>query len=121
MIETTLTARAGALSDRLNQRCLCVTLDRKLLEETVDRETADSAFSLTLFSNRPNLFSNVPVFLSSLALAEMHAIVEAIESTTRLPDYRNTVLGWAPETPFLDAVKRTYEWYVMNVFVPKSP
>ncbi|MDH4985080.1 hypothetical protein QEZ47_05910 [Aminobacter anthyllidis] len=96
--ETTLTTRASALSDRLNQRCLCVTLDRKLLADAVDREMADPALSFNLIGNKPNLFSNVPVFLSSAAIAEMQSIVEAIEATARLPGYQNAVLGRAPES-----------------------
>lgn len=92
------TSSISTLSDRLNQRCLCVTLDRKLLADVVDRETSDAAFSVSLIENKPNLFSNVPVFLSSLAIAEMQGIAEAIEATARLPGYQNAVLGCAPES-----------------------
>lgn len=89
---------ARALSDRLNQRCLCVTLDRKLLADTVDRETGDPAFTINQIGKRPNLLSSVSVFLPAPAIAEMHDIVKAIEATARLSGYRNAVLGWAPET-----------------------
>lgn len=34
-----------------------------------------------------------------------------------LESSRIMTLGWAPETPFLDAVKRTYEWYKANIVV----
>jgi hypothetical protein len=84
------------LSDLRNQRCLCVTLDRKVLADTVDREAGDPAFTTNNFETRPHLFSNVPVFLSATAIAEMHGIVEAIEATARLPGYCDAVLAWAP-------------------------
>ena len=97
----TLDLRAMALSNRLNQRCLCVTLDRKMLADAVARET-DPALTFDLVGDRSNLFSNVPVFLSSAAMAEMQGIVESIEVTARLPGYREAVLGWAPESASKD-------------------
>ena len=63
-----------ALSDRLNQRCLCTTLDRKLLADTVGRAVDDPAFSVEQLESRPNLLSNVLVFLSSEAIAHMRGI-----------------------------------------------
>ncbi len=92
------TAEHHALSERLNQRCLCTTLDRKLLDETVSRAVDDPAFSAEQLENRPNLLSNVLVFLASDDLALMRGIVEAIEVTARLPAYRNAVLAWAPQS-----------------------
>ena len=87
-----------ALSDRLNQGCLCITLDRKLLADTVGRAAGDSAFNIDQLGSRPNLLSNVMVFLSSDVIAEMRGIVQAIEATAKLPGYRTAVLAWAPET-----------------------
>ncbi len=87
-----------ALSGRLNQRCLCTTLDRKLLADTVGRAVDDPAFSVEQLESRPNLLSNVLVFLSSEAIAHMRGIVEAIEATAKLPGYRSAVLAWAPES-----------------------
>ena len=89
-------AKQQVLSERLNQRCLCTTLDRKLLAETVSRAVNDPAFNAEQLESRPNLLSNVLVFLDSVDLAHMRGIVEAIEATTRLPAYRNAVLEWAP-------------------------
>lgn len=86
------------VSDRLNQRCLCTTLDRKLLADTVGRAVDDPAFNVEQLESRPNLLSNVLVFLSSNDIAQMRGIVEAIEAVARLPAYRNAVLAWAPES-----------------------
>ncbi len=86
------------VSDRLNQRCLCTTLDRKLLADTVGRAVDDRAFNVEQLESRPNLLSNVLVFLSSDDIAQMRGIVGAIEEAVRLPAYRNAVLAWAPES-----------------------
>lgn len=85
-----------SVSDRLNQTCLCVTLDRVALGKALEREAGDPAFVETFIRSRPYLFSNVPVFLSADAVAEMQECVLAIEATTRLPSYEAAVLSWAP-------------------------
>ena len=87
-----------ALSGRLNQRCLCTTLDRELLAEAVGRAAEDPAFNANQLESRPNLLSNVLVFLYSDAIAQMRGIVEAIEAAAKLPGYRSAVLAWAPES-----------------------
>ncbi|ASJ73642.1 hypothetical protein [Granulosicoccus antarcticus] len=87
-----------ALSDRLNQHCLCTTLDRKRLEDAVGRAVDDPEFNVEHLESRPNLLSNVLVFLSSDELANMQGIVDAIEAVARLPFYQRTVLAWAPES-----------------------
>lgn len=86
------------VSDRLNQRCLCTTLDRKLLADTVGRAADDPAFNVEQLESRPNLLSNVLVFLSSNEIGQMRGIVEAIEAVAKLPAYRNAVLAWAPQS-----------------------
>jgi hypothetical protein len=86
------------VSDRLNQRCLCTTLDRKLLADTVGRAVDDRAFNVEQLESKPNLLSNVLVFLSSDDIAQMRGIVGAIEEAAQLPAYRNAVLAWAPES-----------------------
>jgi len=88
---------ARSASDRLNQTCFCITLDREALCEALKSEAGDPEFCAALIETRPHLFSNVPVFLSAAAVAEMGKIVAAIEATSRLPDYRRTVLARAPE------------------------
>src|SRR4030095_2607399 len=84
-------------SDRLNQSCFCITLDREALNAALEREAGDPEFSATFIDARQHLFSNTPVFLPRSAVAEMHGIVEAIEAASRLEGYRSAVLSWAPE------------------------
>lgn len=89
--------RRQSASDRLNQTCLCVTLDRVALGEALEREASDPAFVETFIRSRPHLFSNVPVFLSADAVTEMQECVAAIEAISQLPPYQAAVLSWAPE------------------------
>jgi hypothetical protein len=91
------TDRLPSDSDRLNQTCFCVTLDRASLSEALEREAGDTAFCETFIHSRAHLFSNVPVFLSASAVAEMQNVVGAIEATSRLEGYQLTALSWAPE------------------------
>ena len=86
------------LSGQMNQRCLCITLDRKLLAETVGRAADDPAFDTEQLESKPNLLSNVLVFLSPDDIAHMRGIVEAIEAAAKLPGYRSAVLAWAPDS-----------------------
>ena len=85
------------VSERLNQECFCITLDRDALCQALEREVGDPDFCATFIKTRPHLFSNAPVFLSEGNVAEMLRIVHAIEAATRLPGYRDAALSWAPE------------------------
>ena len=92
-IDALLPAVAELAPERLNQSCLCITLDRDELALQLDREAGELGFFKALTEQRPNLFSNVPVFLSGSAMAEMCEVVEAIETTAQLPGYREAVLA----------------------------
>ena len=86
-----------AVSDRLNQTCLCVTLDRIALEEALAREASDPAFVETFIRPRPYLFSNVPVFLSVEDVTGMQECIAAVEAISQLRQYQEAALSWAPE------------------------
>ena len=88
---------ARPVSERLNQECFCITLDRDALCQALEREVGDSDFCSTFIKSRPHLFSNAPVFLSESDTGGMARIVNAIEAVTRLPAYQNAVLSWAPD------------------------
>lgn len=90
-----LTTRA--VSERLNQECFCITLDRDALCQALEREVGDPEFCKTFIGPKTNLFSNVPVFLSEANVRDMLRIVHAVEAATRLPGYRDAALSWAPE------------------------
>ncbi len=85
------------LSDRLNQNCFCVTLDRRSLCDALEQEAGDPEFYETFIRSKAHLFSNVSVFLSANEVAEMQEVVAAIERVARLAAYKAAVLSWAPE------------------------
>jgi hypothetical protein len=85
------------LSERLNQNCFCVTLDRQSLCEALEQEAGDPEFCEAFIRPKAHLFANVPVFLSASEVAEMQNVVAAIEATTRLASYKAAVLSYAPE------------------------
>ncbi|MEQ8347256.1 MAG: hypothetical protein RIB84_13515 [Sneathiellaceae bacterium] len=88
---------AQPLSDRFNQNCFCVTLDRRSLCEALEREADDPAFCETFIRPKAHLFANVPVFLSATEVAEMQGVVAAVETTARLAAYKAVALSRAPE------------------------
>lgn len=86
---------AKGRASRLNGGCFCVTLDRQLLAETLDREVGWTGFAEQLHTSHPVLFSNVPVFAPARAIEGMSRVVEAVETATRLPQYQAAALSWA--------------------------
>ena len=88
---------AQTRSERLNQNCFCLTLDRRSLCEALEQEAGDPGFCETFIRPKAHLFSNVPVFISASEVDEMQEVVTAIEATARLAAYKATVLSWAPE------------------------
>ncbi len=85
-----------SIANTLNQDCFCITLDRENLNAAL---LANSGDTLTeeLLRERPNLFSNIPMFVSTSLYQQMHATVLAVEAAARLPEYRERVLGWGPD------------------------
>ena len=86
-----------SVSERLNQKCFCVTLDRDALRRALAREMGGEEACAKLIETRPHLFSNSPVFISERETAEMLRVVRAIEEVSLLPAYREAVFAWAPE------------------------
>ncbi|MGV8856277.1 MAG: hypothetical protein ACOH2L_16740 [Devosia sp.] len=84
-------------TDQLNQSCFCITLDRSELARALDTASGEQGFHAQIATNQPHLFSNVPVFLPTLALNGMLDTVAAIEQVARVPAYKAAVLGWAPD------------------------
>lgn len=82
-------------AERLNSACSCRTLDAARLEAALERELGPLA--LADMQARPNLFSRVPVFLSSAEVRALRAVVEAVEAVVRNPAYQAAALACAPE------------------------
>lgn len=87
---------AWSAAEQLNGGCFCITLDRHLLGEVLDRETGLGGFAADLAKTHPSLFSSVPVFVPAETMAEMARVVAAIETASRLPGFRDAALAWAP-------------------------
>jgi hypothetical protein len=94
---SSLAAVAQSLSDRLNQQCFCITLDRHALIKALEHEVGDETMCAGFIKERPHLFSNTLVFISERETAEMLRVVHAVEATARLLGYRDAVLSWAPK------------------------
>lgn len=71
------------VSDRRNETCFCVTLDRVALDKALESEAGDPAFTEKFLRTRPHLFSNVPVFVSDDAIAQMRECIAAVEAASR--------------------------------------
>ncbi len=84
------------LSQRLNRECFCVTLDQTALGAALKQAVGDSAFCATLPQSHPHLFASTPVFAPRVDMEKMHQAVQAIEAATKLPEYQQRVLHWAP-------------------------
>ncbi|HWA23734.1 MAG TPA: hypothetical protein VG735_15175 [Caulobacterales bacterium] len=93
MTRTCVEERAsGDAAHALNRACLCRTLDKGALSAALEQELGDDG----LLRERPNLFSNVAVFVSAQELETMSKVVAAIEGLARRPAYIATALDWAP-------------------------
>jgi len=101
-LNSTSSDPAQTLSDRLNQNCFCVTLDRRSLCEALEQEAGDPEFCETFIRPKAHLFSNVPVFISASEVAEMQGVVAAVETAARLAAYKAAVLSWAPKISWED-------------------
>ena len=85
------------LSDRLNAKCFCKTLDRTMLLQHLENDTGDDKVWHDLQNTHPHLFASTPAFVAELDLEKMLATVEAIERVSRMAAYRDSVLFAAPE------------------------
>jgi len=89
-------------SERLNQSCFCITLDRDALCGALEREANDPGFCRAHVQPRHNLFSNVPVFLAASDILAMKRVAAAIHEISGLPVYQQQVLSWAPAIAHAD-------------------
>src|SRR5688572_2479794 len=76
------------ITERLNQGCFCITLDRAALGHALEQQVDDTEFATAFVNTRPHLFSSSPVFLLQSDIEAMLRVVRAIEAVARLPGYR---------------------------------
>ncbi|MBA6245550.1 MULTISPECIES: hypothetical protein [Psychrobacter] len=90
------------LANRLNQECYCRTLDRKVLNTSLQDQLAETRNNPIGANELNKLFSATPVFVPKTEIKAMERIVSAIESVAELPSYQEKVLSWAPEIAAFD-------------------
>jgi hypothetical protein len=87
------------VADLLNRGCDCAVTDLPRLRQRLETVLKPAR---PIVESHPHAFSDIPVFLDSAHASQMRRIVEAIEATTRLPTYREAVLGEAHKLAHVD-------------------
>ena len=90
------------LADQLNKECYCRTLDRKVLNTSLQNQLSDTRDNPIGANELNKIFSATPVFVPKTEIETMVRIVAAIESAARLPSYQQQVLSWAPKIAAFD-------------------
>lgn len=85
-------------SEKLNQHCVCLTLNRSAVDHKLANQLPDASEAILSSAAWQQFFSNTAVFLPQQDLALMQSIVQALEAAATLPDYRRRVLSWAPQS-----------------------
>lgn len=85
-----------SVSERLNNKCFCVSLDDAALRNALASELGSPELLALVEERCPYLFSARPVFISDSQTARMADVVRAVESVVALPAYRRRILDAAP-------------------------
>lgn len=85
------------IADALNRECFCINVDVDSLQSTLQQAMLATGQPADIASTHPHLFSRQPYFVSRRHLAQIEALVAAVEEVIRLPAYREAVMAWAPE------------------------
>lgn len=89
-------------ADRLNRQCFCITLDRKTLSESLQKQFSEIGNGSLASPDLHHFFSNTPVFVPRTEIATMERIVQAIEAAAELSPFKERALSWAPEIANFD-------------------
>ena len=81
---------------RANSVCSCITLDRDMLQATLNSQTGREGFGEQLATSHPHLFANSPVFIAPETMTVMTRVVTAVETAAALAQYGEAVRKWAP-------------------------
>lgn len=85
-----------SLAAACNRDCRCITTDRTGLHRALAAGLSPQAGDLV--EARPLLFADSAVFVSTVEVAQMRAVIAAVERVAALPAYRKTMLMLAPES-----------------------
>ena len=92
-----------AEAERLNQHCICVTLDQSAIVHNIADQLGDNADEILSSAAWQQFFSSTAVFIREQILEQMKGTVHALEAVATLPDYRRRVLSWAPQSAQVDS------------------
>lgn len=82
---------------KLNQQCVCVTLDRSEVAHNLANQLGDDPEAVLASHAWQQFFSDVAVFVPAKDLERMVAVVQALEAASALPEYRRQVLARASD------------------------
>lgn len=82
--------------EALNEYCFCMSADPAELQAALSSVLRAHGVSADLQGSHPHLFAALPVYVSRQHLALVQKAVVAIHEVTRLPEWRDAVLAWAP-------------------------
>lgn len=85
-----------SLSDALNLRCACTTLDARQLRREIERSPGLAGLGTDLMDSHPHLFANTTVFIDTDTSNALARAVAAIEHVAALPGYQAQALAHAP-------------------------
>jgi hypothetical protein len=93
-------------ADALNESCFCVAVDPVELREEIEQLLIARGVSASMAQTHPHLFASLPVYVPPLAIAQIAAVVEALDAVVALPAYREAVMhghlplpGWIRDRP----------------------
>jgi len=100
----------------LNRECFCITVDQAALRRELESDPSTRDLYAALATTHPYLFAKTPIFVGRENVAAMQSLIQAVEAVARLPQYRETVLAWAPEIARFDpgtvGVLMSYDFHV---------
>ncbi|RJG03498.1 hypothetical protein [Noviherbaspirillum sedimenti] len=88
--------RVVQMSERLNSKCFCISLDNDALRQALESELGSSDLVAQVEKRCPYLFAAQPVFISDSQTKRLAEVVRAVESAVALPAYREHILAHAP-------------------------
>jgi hypothetical protein len=94
-------------AERLNADCHAARLNQAALQQAV-RAQGEAWYSLVT-ERSPHLFADVPVFITSLQLQQMHAVIAAVGRVVALP-------GWCDAGTFPQTLTRGEKGVARGVF-----
>ena len=89
-------------AEALNDACFCVAVDPELLRGELERLLLSRGISGSLALSHAHLFASLPVYIPGSIIQQIATSIAAIEEVTALPDYRSTVMDWAPDIAKID-------------------